>query len=130
MNNAEVSKLLTIDSLVTNRAISPELVQVWQGLLDDVPYQDAVDALKEHYRTSTKWLMPANIRDLCTTAARERRQAPQRALAHRRQWLLDNGIDYLEWERGEPHAIETARSLARDNPNAPEGITTGEAIAI
>lgn len=110
MNMTETSKLLTIASLIDNRAVSPELVQVWQGLLDDIEFQDAVAAVKEHYRTSTKWLMPAHLRELVTAARREARQAPDREKAATRQWLLDHGIDYVAYEAGDRGAIDAARS--------------------
>ena len=124
MNTVETSKLLTIASLVDNRAVSPELVQVWQGLLDDIAFEDAVAALKAHYRTSAKWLMPATIRDLVLDAQVEARRAPSREKAAIRAWLLEHDIDWVRWEAGEVDAIDRARTIARDDTTAPAALTT------
>lgn len=129
MNTIETSKLLTLASLVDNRAVSPELVQVWQGLLDDISYADAIEALKEHYRTSTAWLMPATIRDLTTRTAIERRRAPEREKRVRREWMAERGIDWVRYEAGDPHMVQVARSAARGDDTAPTGITDGSAVA-
>lgn len=110
MNKTETSQLLTLAALVDNRAITPEMVVMWHGLLDDISYEDAAEALKEHYRTSTRWLMPAHLRDLVAAAQAEAKKAPGREIAARRQWLLDNGIDYLAYEAGDPEAIAAAEA--------------------
>ena len=122
MNTVETSKLLTIASLVDNRAVSPELVQVWQGLLDDIAFEDAVAALKAHYRTSAKWLMPATIRDFVLDAQVEARRAPSREKAAIRAWLLEHDIDWVRWEAGDGDTVATARSLARGDDDAPAAL--------
>ena len=122
MNQAEASQLLTIAATLDNRAVTAEAVQVWAGLLDDIDYSEAVDALKVHYRTSAKWMMPANVRDLVIAARREKRQAPNRELAAQRQWLLDRGIDYLKLEAGDEYTVATVMSLVRGDDSAPAGL--------
>ncbi|MGC5078484.1 hypothetical protein [Agrococcus sp. DT81.2] len=113
MNQAEASQLLTIAATLDNRAVTTEAVQVWAGLLDDIDYVDAVAALKAHYRESTKWMMPANVRERVAAAQSEARKAPWKDLAARRQALLDAGIDYLAVEAGDPAAIEAAARLGK-----------------
>lgn len=123
MNKTETSKILTLASMVDNRALSPELVSVWQALLDDITYEEAATALKEHYRTSEKWLMPATLRNLVNAGRLEARRAPQRDRSALRSWLLDHGIDWVAYEAGDQYAVSAAQSLARDDDSAPFEIT-------
>lgn len=114
MNQAEASQLLTIAATLDNRAVTAEAVQVWAGILDDIDYTDAVAALKAHYRESTKWMMPANVRDLVAAAKAEARRAPWKEKAARRQVLTDAGIDWVAVEAGDQAAIEAAARLGKD----------------
>lgn len=125
MNKTETSQLLTLAALVDNRAVTPEAVVMWHGLLDDIDYGEAAEALKEYYRTSTKWLMPAHLRDLVEAARVAARKAPGKQLAETRQWLLDHDIDYLLYEAGAPEIVEQVRQLVAGDDTAPKALTHG-----
>lgn len=110
MNRQETSQLLVIASTIDNRSITEEAMQVWHGLLDDVDYADAVAALKDYYRTETKWLMPAHIRDLVVKHRADARREKGRSVVERRDWLTEHGIEWSAYEAGDPAAIAAAQA--------------------
>ena len=61
MNKTEVAKLLTRASAVDNRIVTEETVEAWYEILGDVYYPAAVDAVNEHFKTSTEYLLPGHI---------------------------------------------------------------------
>ena len=63
MNRAEVAQLLNLAALVDNRTVTDEKCKMWHTILADVDYEDAVRAMREHYRVSSAWLMPSHVRD-------------------------------------------------------------------
>lgn len=61
MTPQEVAQLLTIDANITGRPIDQGTVNVWHGILVNIPADLAYSALRDHYAESEKWVMPANI---------------------------------------------------------------------
>lgn len=61
MNKVEVAKLLTRASAVDNRHVTPETVEAWFEVLEGVRYDASVEAVNEHFKTSTEYLLPAHI---------------------------------------------------------------------
>jgi hypothetical protein len=61
MNRTETAALLTLMAAYDRRTLGPEDVLAWQSVLADVSFNDAKDAVVEHYRTSTQWLAPAEV---------------------------------------------------------------------
>jgi len=61
VNKVEVAKLLTRASAVDNRVVTEETVAAWHEVLEGVRYDAAVEAVNEHFKTSTEYLMPAHI---------------------------------------------------------------------
>lgn len=114
MNQAEASQLLTIAATLDNRAVTPEAVQVWAGLLDDIDYADAVEALKAHYRESAKWMMPADVRGRVAASYAARKREYGAAVNARRDALTARGIDWAAVEAGDPAAVEAARAVEAD----------------
>lgn len=100
MNDIEAAKLLTVSAALTGREPSEEQADVWAVVLDDIGYEEALAALREHYRVSRFPLMPADIVDhvnqLRASSDLDQRRAAsvQRRRAenasHRRQ-LQDDG---------------------------------------
>ena len=71
MTPAEAQVLLTMASAVDNRKIDDtgDTAKAWAAMLDDVRFEDAREALIQHFKTSTDYLMPVMIR----TAVRKMR---------------------------------------------------------
>lgn len=61
MTLAETADLLSIASGVDKRTIGESDVRAWQMVLDDIPFDAARAALRDHYRETTKPVMPADI---------------------------------------------------------------------
>jgi hypothetical protein len=78
MNAAEVGDLLARMALVDNRK-PPEddeakavMIMTWVELIGDLNYDDAVTAVKGHYKESRDWLMPSDIRQRVKAIREER----------------------------------------------------------
>lgn len=61
MTLAETADLLSIAAAIDKRTLGESDVRAWQMVLDDVPFAAARDALRSHYRETTKHVMPADI---------------------------------------------------------------------
>lgn len=61
MKKAEVAKLLTLISAFDSRTVGIDTVEAWFPIVQDVTPQDAVTAVRNHFATSTEYLMPAHV---------------------------------------------------------------------
>ncbi|MGW2010936.1 hypothetical protein [Streptomyces nigrescens] len=61
MTLAETAELLAIAAGVDQRTIGDADVQAWQMVLSDIPFPNAATALRDHYRHTTRRVMPADI---------------------------------------------------------------------
>ncbi|TFC30090.1 hypothetical protein E3O55_08365 [Cryobacterium sp. MDB1-18-2] len=64
MDQAQTADLLTMAGEITGHRLRPEQVVVWQRALAQVPLDDAVSALIEHFAdpvAGTEYLKPAHI---------------------------------------------------------------------
>lgn len=73
MNKTEVAKLLTLVSTFDSRTVGIDTVEAWHSILVDVDLQDAVTVVRNHFATSTDYLMPAHI----VTASRRMSKRPK-----------------------------------------------------
>lgn len=96
MTPAEAQVLLSMASAFDNRKPDPDAARAWSAVLDDLRFEDCRDALIEHYKTSTDYLMPVMIRT-AVRRIRSKRIAlvgdliPPAGLSEpeSRQWLRD-----------------------------------------
>lgn len=61
MNHDQTRALLIRASAIDNRVVSRPAVDAWADLLIDVDPNEAAEALREHFRTSTDYLLPGHI---------------------------------------------------------------------
>lgn len=61
MEEREAFQLLTLASVRDGRPVTQMHAKVWAADLADVAYEDAVNATRDHYRESSKWIMPADV---------------------------------------------------------------------
>lgn len=61
MTPAEAQMLLTVAAAFDNRKPDADAAKAWAIALGDLPYVDCRDAVVEHYRASSEWLMPAMV---------------------------------------------------------------------
>lgn len=72
MTRAEVAEVLAVAARIDPRFdFDRDTVEVWHGLLSDVPVEKAREAVKAHYRSSTHRLMPADIVRAAAPRSRE-----------------------------------------------------------
>lgn len=83
MNADEAQRLLTLASARDGRIVDRPTAIVWSQDLCDVDYDEAVEAAREHYRRSDRWLMPAHVVQLVEA----RRQSIPGGHTHR--WVVD-----------------------------------------
>jgi hypothetical protein len=61
VTRSEAAQLLAIAAGIDQRTIGDADVQAWQMVLHDIPLEPAVAALRDHYRATTRRVMPADI---------------------------------------------------------------------
>jgi hypothetical protein len=61
VTRSEAARLLAIAAGVDQRTIGDADVQAWQMVLADITFDAAVGALTDHYRATTRRVMPADI---------------------------------------------------------------------
>lgn len=82
VNKSEVVLLLTFAATFDHRKTGEADVEAWHLALDDLPFDDAKQAIVAHYREQTDRLMPAHVRAGVKAIRDERRrQMPSEARA-------------------------------------------------
>lgn len=61
MQRSQTARLLAKAQLIDNRTVDELTIEAWHEVMADVDYDDAMEALSVHRRTSTDWVMPAHI---------------------------------------------------------------------
>lgn len=74
MNRDEVVSLLAYAAARDNRLPSDAMADAWLVDLGDLPFDLAVAAVNQHFRTSDKYLMPVHVRECARDIARDMRE--------------------------------------------------------
>ncbi|WP_270353251.1 hypothetical protein [Microbacterium testaceum] len=74
----EVVKLLSRMSIVDGRDVDQVTLEMWEPLVADLDYVDAVEGLNNHYRTDSRRPTPAHLRTAAEHARRDRLYADVR----------------------------------------------------
>ena len=83
MNLQETDRVLTFAAIFDRRKVEEPDVLAWQTMLEDYTEDDCMAAVKEHYSSETRWLMPADViriaglRELIRADRLERGIAPE-----------------------------------------------------
>lgn len=72
MTPPEAAALLAVIATYDRRNLADGDVHAWHAALSDLPYDTCRDAVVEHYRRETSWLMPAHLRRLVTATGNDR----------------------------------------------------------
>ena len=75
MTPDETALVLTKAAAFDQRTIGEADVMAWYSVLEDVPVDDALQAVSDHYRESTSRLWPADVRRLAAEIDHKRRGA-------------------------------------------------------
>lgn len=62
MNVQETNALLERIRVIDNRQVGDSTVLAWHGLVSDLDFATAVEAVRLHFRESTAYLVPAHVR--------------------------------------------------------------------
>lgn len=61
LTKKQMATLLTVCAKFDGRTLDDGTFDAWHSLLADLPYEDVEDAIRTHYRTDRRWIMPADI---------------------------------------------------------------------
>ena len=62
MNFKETATLMAKIHVYDNRKVDEPTVLAWHEALGDLPLDECLAAVAEHFRESTRWIMPADVR--------------------------------------------------------------------
>lgn len=93
MNIEQTTMLLARIQVLDNRKVDQLTVEAWTPLMANLDYHDAVEAVNEHFRTSTGYLQPAHIINGVRKAQRARTtmspEAPDSCPHGNHRWMPD-----------------------------------------
>ena len=72
MTPAEAQVLLSMAAAFDNRKPDPDAAKAWAAVLDGLRFDDCRQAVIEHYKAGTEWLMPATVRAIVKRIRRDR----------------------------------------------------------
>lgn len=72
MTPAETTRVLAKCAAYDNRTVGKVDIASFQEAIGDLDYDDALQAVSDHYRIHGEWIMPADIRELARDAKRRR----------------------------------------------------------
>jgi HD-like signal output (HDOD) protein len=64
VKQSEVARLLAYVSAFDRRNVHQADELAWLDVLDDLPYDEAKEAVRQWYSTNREWIMPGDIRSL------------------------------------------------------------------
>ncbi len=74
MTPGDVARLLAACAMYDYRAVEDEDAEAWHPLIGDLPFDDAMEAVKRHYQAQTDRMMPAHVRQGVKAIREERRR--------------------------------------------------------
>jgi hypothetical protein len=129
MTPSQTAELLAFCAAFDRRTLGKADVLAWHTVLEDIDFTEARAAVTQHYRTQTRWIMPADIRTTVRTAHRDRLE--RHTEAHPPAGDTDD-TTYRTALLAERRAIASGRLEPTPIPALPPGTTnqpTGRARA-
>jgi len=74
VNLAETHDLLTLIATFDNRRFDDAVVVCWQEILGSLTFDDARQAVFQHFGDTAEWLMPAHVKRIVAEIDRDRRR--------------------------------------------------------
>lgn len=78
MNITETTALLAVIAASDRRTVGETDVELWHDALSDLNFEDCRNAVRQHIRNRTDWMLPAHVRQGAKLARRERLEAAER----------------------------------------------------
>jgi hypothetical protein len=93
VNKQETAQLLAWMQGVDGRVLNELSVLAWHQVVGDLDYDAALDAVREHYREESRYVMPADVVARCNVGPEYGLDETQKMLEEsRRRWLTLAGI--------------------------------------
>lgn len=119
MTPSEVADILTAAAMFDRRTVGTADAMAWHAVVGDLPFDDALAAVRAHYTEGNDWLMPAHVRQRVKAMRRdriERQIAPAPAPE-----LTDNPVRYRESLEASIRSIadgkQVRKAIAPAGPN-------------
>lgn len=74
MNLSEAGQILALATAYDRRTVGDADIAAWHAALDDLTFIDCKIAVRKHYRNTSRWLMPADVRELVRSLMVDRSQ--------------------------------------------------------
>ena len=112
MNVEEVSRVVAKVKLGDNREVNELVILEWWDSIGDLAFDEAIEAVRMHRKTSTDYLLPAHIVANVRLLHRrqERAERIQRQLQRAALPAPKITLDRAEFDRWTQEAIEAARA--------------------
>ena len=78
MSPEDAAKVLLLVQVYDNRSFDEYTAKAWADALDSLELGDCLDAVRNYFRRSREWLMPAALRDEARKILRERKEQERR----------------------------------------------------
>ena len=108
MNAQEAAKVLAKAAAYDNRQATQAAALAWAEALDqDMPLQDALRLVGEHYRDERNWVMPADINRRWRTLGKARLEpATRMGLPEPPDELADDPAAWVAWKKAQIAAVK------------------------
>lgn len=98
MTKTETAQLLTLVAAFDRRTLGEADVEAWHLIVADLEPNDCMEAVRGHYMTETRWLMPADVRTRAL-AAQRRREGQRRVTEREAEIAAENPPQLATRER-------------------------------
>lgn len=140
MNQAETARVLAVVQAFDNRSVGEINVAAWQRVLRDINFEDAQQAVIDHYCECRDWIMPADVRSAAIAIARHREGVAKLATLEAEHYLLEEApttpMGQAEWEafceQAKRHGVDVklGRPVPKADPTPPrDPKRTAQALA-
>ena len=120
MNRTEAAQVLAMAAAFDNRQPDQAAALAWAEALDpDLPLQDALRIVGEHYRDERAWVMPADINRRWRALGKARLETAVRmGLPEPPDELADTPGDWAAWKKAQIRAIRAGCDGAQADARA------------
>lgn len=99
MQVSEVAQLLLWAQGVDNRVPTEASARSWHQLIGHLEFEDALEAVKQHYREEHRWVMPADVLRLASPTPRHGVDVTAEMLAEQKAaWCEAHGVTVEEFD--------------------------------
>jgi hypothetical protein len=103
MQVSEAAQLLLWAQGVDGRVLSELSARTWHQLIGHLDFDDALEAVQQHYREEHRWVMPSDVLERCVPAGpRYGVDATAELMAEQKQaWCEAHGVTVEEFDEHE-----------------------------